>query len=57
MPLNVKSQSSKSLTGACGCGFPILMSSGHGFDTDCPIVLTASVSPDIAAFIAVLDDC
>ena len=26
------------------------------FDTDCPIVLTASASPDTAAFIAVLDD-
>ena len=56
-PLNVKSQSSKSLPGACGSGFPTLMSSGRGFDTDCPIVLTASASPDIAAFIAVLDDC
>ena len=33
------------------------MSSGRGFDTDCPIVLTASASPDTAAFIAVLDDC
>ena len=32
-------------------------SSGRGFDTDCPIVLTASASPDTAAFIAVLDDC
>ena len=55
-PLNVKSQS-KSLPGAYGSGFPALMSSGRGFDTDCPIVLTASASPDTAAFIAVLDDC
>ena len=56
-PLNVKSQSSKSLPGAYGSGFPTLMSSGRGFDTDCPIVLTASVSPVTAAFIAVFDDC
>ena len=34
-----------------------LMSSGRGFDTDCPIVVTASVSLVTAAFIAVLDDC
>ena len=34
-----------------------LMSSGRGFDSDCSIVLTASASPDTAAFIAVLDDC
>ena len=47
----------KVLPGAYGSGFPTLMSSGHGFDTDCPIVLTASASPDTAAFIAVLDDC
>ena len=26
-------------------------------NTDCPIVLTASASPDTAAFIAVRDDC
>ena len=44
-PLNVKSQSSKSLLSACGSGFPTLMSSGRGFDTYCPIVLTDSVSP------------
>ena len=44
----MKSQSSKSLPGAYGSGFPTLMSSGRGFDTDCLIVLTAS------AFIAVL---
>ena len=49
--------SAKSLPGAYGSGFPTLMSSGRGFDTDCPIVLTASASPDTAAFIAVLDDC
>ena len=55
--LNVKSQSSKSLPSTYGPGFPTLMSSGRGFDTDCPIVLTASASPDTAAFIAVLDDC
>ena len=30
------------------------MSSGRGFETDCPIDLTASVSPVIAAFIAEL---
>ena len=30
---------------------------GAVFDTDCPIVLMASASPDTAAFIAVLDDC
>ena len=34
-----------------------LMSSGRRFNTDCPIVLTASASPATAAFIAVLDDC
>ena len=34
-PLNVKSQSSKSLPGAYGSGFPTLVSSGRGFDTDC----------------------
>ena len=33
-PLKVKSQSSKSLPGAYGSGFPTLMSSGRGFDTD-----------------------
>ena len=55
-PLKEKSQSSKSLPGAYGSGFPTLMSAGRGFDTDCPIVLTASVSPVTAAFITVLDD-
>ena len=44
-PLNVKSQWSKPLPSAFGSGFPTLMSSGRGFDTDCPIVLTASASP------------
>ena len=56
-PLNVKSQSSMSLPGAYGSGFPTLMSAGRGFDTDCSIVLTASGGADAAAFIAVLDDC
>ena len=49
----MKSQSSKSLTGAYGTGFPTLMSSRRGFDTDCPIVLTASASPDTAALCTV----
>ena len=30
---------------------PGALSSGRGFDTDCPTVLTASASPDTAAFI------
>ena len=38
-------------------GFPTLTSSESGFATDCPIVLTAPVSPVTAAFIAVFDDC
>ena len=34
------------------------MYSGRGFDTGCPIVLTASVSPVTAAFIeAFVDTC
>ena len=45
-----KSQSSKSLPSTYGSGFPTLMSSGRGFDTYCPIVLT-SVSPVTAAFV------
>ena len=36
-PLIVTSQSSKSLPSASGYGFPTLMSSGRGCDTDCPI--------------------
>ena len=57
LPLNVKSQSSKSLPSAYGSDFPTRMSSGRSFDTDCPIVLdVASVSPVTAASIAVFGD-